>query len=318
MKLRDDDKKWVQQEVVDQIQAAITPVVDSLSPHGWRKAAFVLRELGPLTGTISVILALLAITLGALYQSWGHVKEEATFRQRTDDRLTLIERDIKAIQNSVTLTSFKQEVSGPPNQETARALTTILQTARRGKIPLPPDGIGAAGQKFIAASNRFPEAWEASLAFLDYRSYLNPGPLPLAGLRRQSLADNDNYEIQLNISNDYGRPKDPLGISDVWLADSASPDESARIEFMPQPPKGSSGVKFIILDWHRPDVALILDMEYMKNVVVRNAVVRYSGGPVRLENVYFVNCTFEVPARPSGQSFAKAVLSSAAITFSSS
>jgi hypothetical protein len=32
----------------------------------------------------------------------------------------------------------------------------------------------------------------------------------------------------------------------------------------------------------------------MKNVVIRNAVIKYGGGPLALENVYFVGCTFEI------------------------
>jgi hypothetical protein len=48
MKLRDDDKKWIKKEIEEQIQAALAHIIDSLKPHGWRKAASVVRELGPL------------------------------------------------------------------------------------------------------------------------------------------------------------------------------------------------------------------------------------------------------------------------------
>jgi len=278
MKLRGDDKKWVQQEVVDQIQAAIAPVVDSLSPHGWRKAAFVLRELGPLIGTISVILALVAITLGALYQSWGHVKEEATFRQRTDDRLTLIEKDIKAIQNSVTLASFKVAVSGPPNRETARTVTTILQTATRGKMSLPSDDISEGGQKFIAASSKIPEAWGASLAFLDYRSFLNIAEAPKLkdGKPDESFAQRFGSHIRTPKTGNY---EEAIHAQQALLFGDLVTDNFAVMERMEGPLNATKGYQFIVyrIQQH-PESELVLDGLHMRNVIVENTTVTYLGG----------------------------------------
>jgi hypothetical protein len=44
----------------------------------------------------------------------------------------------------------------------------------------------------------------------------------------------------------------------------------------------------------RPDNALLLGGLYAKNVIVKNSKVVYHGGPLKLDNVYFVNCTFEI------------------------
>jgi hypothetical protein len=214
---------------------------------------------------------------------------------------------------------LQQNAADPNNPQRIADVQQVLKSARKNKVVIPLDVVESAGKKFMDVSQSNPDAWSAALSFVDYRSFLNSGSLPplSAGIRRHSK--DDNYELLLNLSNDYGRPKDPLGISDQFLVGSATPEEAARIEFMPNPPKTSSGAKFIVLDWHRSDVALILDMTYLKNIVIRNATVRYGGGPVRLENVYFVNCTFEVPARPVGQSFAETVLSHGpATTFTAS
>jgi hypothetical protein len=45
----------------------------------------------------------------------------------------------------------------------------------------------------------------------------------------------------------------------------------------------------------------VLDGEYMKNVVVRNAVVKYEGGPLKLENTHFGNCTFQFLQTPGSR-----------------
>lgn len=65
-------------------------------------------------------------------------------------------------------------------------------------------------------------------------------------------------------------------------------------------------------------VTLVLDDTRLKNVIIMNSKVKYLGGPAQLENVYFVNCTFEIVRQPTGQLFASAVLSKAATTFSAS
>jgi hypothetical protein len=54
-----------------------------------------------------------------------------------------------------------------------------------------------------------------------------------------------------------------------------------------------SGFGFIVIEGGNE--AIDLDGMYMKNVIVRNARIIYNGAPVRLENVYFVNCTFRFP-----------------------
>jgi hypothetical protein len=70
----------------------------------------------------------------------------------------------------------------------------------------------------------------------------------------------------------------------------AGADKSARLEQLSNPqPEGSEFAYFIIIGGN---ATIGLDGEYMKNVIIRNCDVSYAGGPVRLENVWFINCTF--------------------------
>ena len=54
-----------------------------------------------------------------------------------------------------------------------------------------------------------------------------------------------------------------------------------------------------------------IDGMRMKNVILANVEVYYDGGPLVLDNVYFVNCTFHMVVHPRSQSLAIAFLGSA-------
>ena len=66
----------------------------------------------------------------------------------------------------------------------------------------------------------------------------------------------------------------------------------------------SRGNQFIFAS----DGDVLLDGKHFKNVVFRNVKVVYNGGPSILENVYFLNCTFDVSPGPAGQEFAGKLL----------
>ena len=51
-----------------------------------------------------------------------------------------------------------------------------------------------------------------------------------------------------------------------------------------------------------------LDGFQLKNVVFDGMTVEYNGGPLVMDNVYFVNCKFTVKPSPDGSLFAESVL----------
>ena len=61
--------------------------------------------------------------------------------------------------------------------------------------------------------------------------------------------------------------------------------------------------------------SIVLDGMYMKNVIVRNADIIYDGGPVRLENVYFINCNLHFRESPTTRDLGGRMLAANAITF---
>lgn len=55
----------------------------------------------------------------------------------------------------------------------------------------------------------------------------------------------------------------------------------------------------------------------MKNVIFKDTEITYDGGPVDMQNVFFVNCTFNIVKKPNGKNFATSVLASLPSTFQS-
>jgi hypothetical protein len=60
----------------------------------------------------------------------------------------------------------------------------------------------------------------------------------------------------------------------------------------------------------------VLDGMDLRNVVIENARISYRGGAPGMNNVYFVNCTFELPQTHVGQELAVAVLEHPSVIFS--
>ena len=77
--------------------------------------------------------------------------------------------------------------------------------------------------------------------------------------------------------------------------------------------KGQSRGKQVILI---ENGGIKLDGYLLKSVVLRKMMIIYSGGPVQLENVIFVNCTFVLENEAAQRRFATAVLSNPEVTFS--
>ncbi len=58
-----------------------------------------------------------------------------------------------------------------------------------------------------------------------------------------------------------------------------------------------------------------MDGYRMRNVIIQNAQIYYSGKAVILDNVYFVNCTFQINLSSNSRSLGENLLASAAISF---
>jgi hypothetical protein len=293
MALRNEDKDWIRIE----IKAAIEP----LKPHGWRKTIYILREMGPLAAIIGIVVALLGITLSAVYQSVGHVKEETSFRTNAKDRLDKLDTDMVSLR---ALISSSQPLSSQ-NQKAAKEL--LAQARQKLVPPIPESVVAQAGNSFIEVAKADSKAWSVALDFVSYRSSQNQA-VPLEGF----------YPFDSTIPA-------PITRYSVFRLAGAEPFKlatskgripvnlSARLEPIGQPQKqdGPDGPASLLL----MGGAVVLDGMYGRHVIFKDAEIHYNGGPVILDQVAFIDCRFVVDNGVQGRQLASNILSSPQVTF---
>jgi hypothetical protein len=203
----------------------------------------------------------------------------------------------------------------------------IIKLARSEGIKLDPSVVERYGKRVAALQNVSTDPRLRRL--LDYRSALNVDAQP--SLPKRNLGP-PNPDIIAHLRFGNLRATQPA-IATYGIVPSA---QSAVLNFIGEHLnlEHSTGAAFIVLQGDE----LILDGLEMKNVILRNVSIRYYGGRVTMENVYFVNCTFtfpppstipvelkqfqpiqpSAPFRGNTQLFADRVLESPAITFGAS
>jgi hypothetical protein len=287
MKLRDEDKEWLRGE----ISAQLTDAIEEFRPHGWRKVAHWAREWGITGAIIGAFLTMAAITLGALYQSYSHLEKETEFRTKTTDHLVDIDNRLLVLQLSLSSAQ-------PTKSQNQAAVKQLLADARARAVSISPAVIQEAGATFIQAGLSDPGAWDVAMHFLSYKSFLTSidinSPLP-PGTKleeTQYILPKGNF-LQQPTMNAIGGSKAP-DLPEVRRLDAANPNESVAL-----------GPSFLVIGTS----PVVLDGLYLKRVIFKDTHIIYKGGPLTMENVYFINCTFEIQQQRQGQEFAQAVLS---------
>jgi hypothetical protein len=292
MSLTDKDRAWIREDT---------------NPKGWRRASENIIAVCTPIAIIAVFLALIAITLGALYQSFGHLKEETEFRTNTNRTLAAIGVQMTDLR-ALTI-AFR-----PEKKENQNAAKELLAEARSKAIPpIPPATVERAGASFIDASATQPTAWNVALDFVAYRTTLQENLLAATNAQRLATTPVDIHlsgHYEWNDVPGHGFPTITVG-GDVPFYRAAT----AYLLSKSNLDAGQARGKEVIL---AIGGALSLDDMAMKHVVLRDVVVFYSGGPVDLKDVIFVNCTFVLANSDTARRFATAVLASTKTSFMSS
>ena len=201
-----------------------------------------------------------------------------------------------------------------PTRESLSRSQEIIQLA--GTVGANIDSVVLAryGTAIATASNDvelIPIAWKTLQQAADYRSFLNkdfvPTPANLTAWR------DSKYRASLMLKPD---PQMESGVAArIYFAGGVASNEgSARLEPLASPQTVSSDTGLFVVDGGID--AIVLDGIHMKNVVVRNARITYNGGPVRLENVSFVNCTFSFTKNKPTFKLGDAILQATQVNFS--
>jgi hypothetical protein len=192
----------------------------------------------------------------------------------------------------------------PPQLAPAKWLhdgTEVLTLAKATNTRLNSESIGRFSEiasTMLAKPGAQKVASQALRASAQYRSRIN----------------GDDFHQPVNefvVMSEYGPPWEadfegynpfgPTRIEITFRNNTVPAASAARLELLRTDPNQnhSIGPSEIILSANGTTVRL--DGYWMKNVTIRNAVISYHGGPVRLENVVFANCNFQVATRPGFQ-----------------
>jgi hypothetical protein len=211
---------------------------------------------------------------------------------------------------------LQQNAIDPTDPQHIADARRVLNTAKARRIKILPDVISSTGVKFIEAAEKTAEVWPAAQEYLDYRSFLNADFVPSAN-QLTPATGKSKYRSAVTIIPNPKHPERHKAFQVSFAGGYALPDKSARLETLANPqPEGSEFAFFVIeggLD------TIVLDGEYMRHVIIRNADVQYDGGPIRLEDVYFVNCTFHSGFKLTPRSIVlgREILTAASVTFDS-
>jgi hypothetical protein len=156
-------------------------------------------------------------------------------------------------------------------------------------------------------------AWSNLSDVVNYRSFLNADFVPTPS-DLTTWPGNSNYRISVNARPNPSVSGRVLAFRILFSGGRVAPDHSARLETLSSPQSASSNVGLFVIQ--EGSDSLVLDGMYMKNVIVRNAHVFYGGGPVRLEDVSFVNCIFTFAKNKPSIKLSNSILQSSAVTFS--
>ncbi len=268
----------------------------------------------------AVVCTALSLSLAGRFSD--HASQDFALRvdKRIDDRLgptassigSLTER-IAKLEGKMEMLRLKSAASDPTSRSNIKEATEALASAKQNKLPLDPGLFKETGSKFISAAAKQPEAWRAVQQYLAYRSFLNTD-LKLESAKLEVTTKTSTYRETVTVLPDPQHPELHPVFQLLYVGGHAAPEESARLERLDSPQPVESGLKFFLIDGGHDTI--VLDGEYMKNVIIRNADVKYDGGPVVLENVYFLNCTFvSFRLTPNSSRLSEALLASAPTAF---
>lgn len=196
----------------------------------------------------------------------------------------------------------------------AREAKLLLAIAKRKRIPVGPeyfeDSVDALSDTTNQNAGVNHDLQQVRLALAEYRSALEPPPAIDFSLPQIPL------EPGVTVTPDMlGKRAAYRWIGSVALRPNVTilsegavlnaSQNTAGVSFFTPPSKSVAYNRNKVEGFIMVAGTQVLDGIMWKNVVFENTHIIYEGGDVHLENVRFVNCTFEAPATKPGAQFAE-------------
>jgi hypothetical protein len=219
-----------------------------------------------------------------------------------------LRKDVNSLQTQSSIESLKHSASNPEDKESAIDASKTIDSARENSIQLPAALIEKVGQRFVEASKSNPAAWEAAIKLVEYKSFLNTSAsLPVSG---PILEGPDQIDVT------YFAPVGLNMKNSMYTSTASSPPNIPELHEIGRPDKNLAlkmGPKYLIFNGG----TFKADGFVFKHLILENMHISYNGGPLVLQDVIFINCTFEMPLNKRSQSLTIAGLSvSPSTTFS--
>jgi hypothetical protein len=170
---------------------------------------------------------------------------------------------------------------GPITASSARQVKTVIDTAKQNGVVINRTALATAGNKLLQTADTDPTAWIVAADVLEYASFLNRDVAP-------STFGQQPYNVHFTRSDSTI----PNWVGKLGFIGFATAPNVANFNEINSPALhtlDARGPALIVLNGGTVD----MDGMFIKNVVILNAHVIYRGGPIHVDKVYFVNCTFD-------------------------
>jgi hypothetical protein len=283
-----------------------------------------------LTWLISLTLIILSIVLSIYSGAIPHIEKDNNLQianqmnenlKQPLQQIGQMGQDIAGIKATLNAWSplitpqiFKKAISLPQSQfeKALPDLKAIAQVATESRAVVSSEDLSAVGQRILdvakGSSSQSNLAWETATSLLQYRSALN-GLVPPINL---ASAIPLSATVVTTVYKTYTRP----GLEKVTLSfiGLAPKENAAALDYIGQDSNANLtiGNQFLVAQGG----SLQLDKMHLKNVVLSKVHVIYEGGPVVLENVYFIDCFFEINRDAKSQALSASLIQPPPTNFS--
>jgi len=234
---------------------------------------------------------------------WASISLGAAWLAAGTFLLLSVNSKVGEIQVLLAAQRLDKAASQPDLRTSPREAKKAVEDAIKTNTILPAKLISDAGKSFASASAKNPEAWPVLTTLMDYRSHLNG----LVFVFPPTGAVPEDTEFELNPVPGKDRPIIAFVRNGVPIQDAARLEKIGK----PTNPNVKVGPVHLIARGG----AFNLDGWNIAHVIFFGTEVHYSGAPIILEDVLFVNCTFVFDNADRSRSLAEKITSSEFVTF---
>lgn len=288
--------------------ATAFPNVDSVWLSAYDSGAMVQEKKSSAASTLQVVLSTIGVILTIVVAVVACTVWISSKFSDVGTRIGKVEASVKVLasqQSDKTKDLIKELLSEATSNavkgdsdvaiKAAKAASVFVNVAKRNRNMASPDffqnsvaALNAAALHAAPQSELSDELLKTRIAIAEYRSALEPSPANGATLDFRPVRPGESASI---IS------AAPSGFSNInFLLEG---DTTSAIRLAP-PLTGKLAEGIFFENGVIKGGTQTLDGIHWRNAVFIDTHIRYGGGEVELQNVRFVNCTFEVPQNTRG------------------